>query len=680
VAGNTSNINAVAADATDIGTVAGISANVTTVAGISSDVTTVAADGTDIGTVAGISANVTTVAGISSDVTTVAGISGDVSSVAAQVVGYDFSTTTTMADPGSGNVRFNNATLASVSQIAIDDLDKNGVDQSAYIALFDDSTNTIKGTLVFRTGGGDVATFNITGLTDNSGWSQIAVAHVASSGTFSNGEDTFIGFTRAGDKGADGAGSGDVSGPASATDNALARYDGTGGKTLQNSGVTVDDSGNIAANNLSGTNTGDESAASATASGIVELATSAEVTTGTDTVRAVTPEGLHAGLAGLTDTTITAADAIIFSDATDSGKLKEDTVQGILDLVTSSDQTARDMAASAMTLILANTDANQNGAVGPFWLTDDFESDNLTTKTNATYNAAGDYYHNPGVTSTASAIGQWTGSTGSYTFTGDTIQSVSNDRGIRSSTAFTGDVWVEFIYRNTGRTNKQLGWADNADIGSYNSTSNATNAFGGMGAHACWIYIDASSVVQVRANNTGGSNEASSPVTLADGDTVKLQRNASNNVLLYVNSVLEYTWSATRTGSQNFIIHANDTNTHDMDSFSFNQPGTVANMTLAPTAVTITTANPTDILGYVVVDPQEAITVATDIIMTASIDGGTTDAVGSWTKVGDIGTTELYRVEFDVSAQTGSSLIYEITTANTKEIRYNASVGLVPLY
>ena len=38
-------------------------------------------------------------------------------------------------------------------------------------------------------------------------------------------------------------------------------------------------------------------------------------------------------LAGLTDTTITASDAIIFSDATDSDALKEDTVQGILDLV-----------------------------------------------------------------------------------------------------------------------------------------------------------------------------------------------------------------------------------------------------------------------------------------------------------------------------------------------------------
>lgn len=252
------NIDAAVANASNINAVAAIDTDVTTVAGIASDVTTVAADGTDIGTVAGISANVTTVAGISSDVTTVAGISGDVSSVAAQVIGYDFSTTTAMADPGSGNVRFNNATVASVTAIAIDDLDKNGVDQSAYIALFDDSTNTVKGTLVFRTGGGDVATFNITGLTDNTGWFQIAVTHVASSGTFADGEDTFIGFTRAGDKGADGAGSGDVSGPGSATDNAVVRWDGTSGQLVQNSGVTINDSGDLTANNLSGTNTGDQ--------------------------------------------------------------------------------------------------------------------------------------------------------------------------------------------------------------------------------------------------------------------------------------------------------------------------------------------------------------------------------------------------------------------------------------
>ena len=250
VAAIDSDVAAVENIAANVTTVAGVAANVTTVAGVASNVTTVAGVASNVTTVAGIAANVTTTAGISSDVTTVAGIAGDVSAVAAQVIGYDFSTTTTMADPGAGNVRFNNVTLASVSQIAIDDLDKNGVDQSAFIILWDDSTNTVKGTLVFRTAGGDVATFLITGLTDNAGWSQVAVTHVASSGTFGNGEDTFIGFTRAGDKGADGEGAGDVIGPASATDNTVARYNSTTGKLIQGSGVTIDDSNNLAAASL----------------------------------------------------------------------------------------------------------------------------------------------------------------------------------------------------------------------------------------------------------------------------------------------------------------------------------------------------------------------------------------------------------------------------------------------
>jgi hypothetical protein len=41
------------------------------------------------------------------------------------------------------------------------------------------------------------------------------------------------------------AASGDVDGPASATDNAIARYDGTTGKLIQNSSVTIDDSNNV---------------------------------------------------------------------------------------------------------------------------------------------------------------------------------------------------------------------------------------------------------------------------------------------------------------------------------------------------------------------------------------------------------------------------------------------------
>ena len=74
--------------------------------------------------------------------------------------------------------------------------------------------------------------------------------------------------------------------------------------------------------------------ATTTVQGKAELATTAETVTGTDTARVITPAGLHGALAGLTDTTIVAGDSIIFADANDSNALKEDTVQGILDLAT----------------------------------------------------------------------------------------------------------------------------------------------------------------------------------------------------------------------------------------------------------------------------------------------------------------------------------------------------------
>ena len=53
----------------------------------------------------------------------------------------------------------------------------------------------------------------------------------------------------------------------------------------------------------SGVNTGDELPASLTVAGVVELATTAETTTGTDATRAVTPDGLKDGYQGSTNVT-----------------------------------------------------------------------------------------------------------------------------------------------------------------------------------------------------------------------------------------------------------------------------------------------------------------------------------------------------------------------------------------
>jgi len=58
------------------------------------------------------------------------------------------------------------------------------------------------------------------------------------------------------------SGTGDVVGDASSTDNAITRFDGVTGKAIQNSGASIDDIGNLTANNFTGTssgaNTGDQ--------------------------------------------------------------------------------------------------------------------------------------------------------------------------------------------------------------------------------------------------------------------------------------------------------------------------------------------------------------------------------------------------------------------------------------
>jgi len=110
-------------------------------------------------------------------------------------------------------------------------------------------------------------------------------------------------------------GAGDVVGPASATNNAVPLFDLTTGKLIKNStlvytsnnlsGVGFIGGNAVPAGDFLGTSdtqvvtnknfaTGNTfPAASASVVGDVELATTAETTTGTDATRAVTPDGLH---------------------------------------------------------------------------------------------------------------------------------------------------------------------------------------------------------------------------------------------------------------------------------------------------------------------------------------------------------------------------------------------------
>jgi hypothetical protein len=121
---------------------------------------------------------------------------------------FQFATSTSMADPGAGLLRLNNATLASVTAIAIDDqlADPGNPAVDPYITKWADSSSTVKGYLKIakKNAEQNFAIYAIQGtpaLVDNVGWTQLNVAHIASAGSFAANDDLSVQFTRNGDVG-----------------------------------------------------------------------------------------------------------------------------------------------------------------------------------------------------------------------------------------------------------------------------------------------------------------------------------------------------------------------------------------------------------------------------------------------------------------------------------------------
>lgn len=146
----------------------------------------------------------------------------------------------TASDPGTGDVRLNNATLSSVTEIGIDDnsAETGNPDISAFVATFADSTNsTVKGHITIKkiSAPENFAVYTVSSVADATTHNRVTVSYVASSGSFSNTDEISLEFVRTGNKGADGAGSGDVSGPGTDTvvDGQIAVFNGTTGQAIE---------------------------------------------------------------------------------------------------------------------------------------------------------------------------------------------------------------------------------------------------------------------------------------------------------------------------------------------------------------------------------------------------------------------------------------------------------------
>jgi hypothetical protein len=112
------------------------------------------------------------------------------------------------SDPGSGNLRFNNATQTSATELFVNDADVDGTTIREQVAKFDDVTGTVKGDLSLRKRDDKSKwlIYEVTSITQKSGYTVVTVQNGdgASSSPFADTDEIVVGFTRAGEKGADG--------------------------------------------------------------------------------------------------------------------------------------------------------------------------------------------------------------------------------------------------------------------------------------------------------------------------------------------------------------------------------------------------------------------------------------------------------------------------------------------
>lgn len=118
---------------------------------------------------------------------------------------YIFSTTTTVADPGTGTLRLNQAAQNTATAVLADLSDANTTDVTDVLALFDESTSAVKGFLrIVKLGDAtDWLLFSVSAMTSPSGYRDITVSNVASSAAspFADGDSILLEFSRTGDKG-----------------------------------------------------------------------------------------------------------------------------------------------------------------------------------------------------------------------------------------------------------------------------------------------------------------------------------------------------------------------------------------------------------------------------------------------------------------------------------------------
>jgi len=149
-------------------------------------------------------------------------------------------------------------------------------------------------------------------------------------------------------------------------------------------------------------------------------------------------------------------------------------------------------------------------------------------------------------TLTESATTEFTGDNADFTFTGSNLDSGSTDQALKGVDTFTGEVDIDFTLGAGGSaTYGYIGFYDTTEDSTWTSNDNAgmtsmTNSFSLYNSNGTW---------QIRLGSTVKTSFAN-----ATNDVMKIERDSTNNIKVWQNSVLKYTYVSTFSGTLRMAI------------------------------------------------------------------------------------------------------------------------------
>ncbi len=264
-----------------------------------------------------------------------------------------------------------------------------------------------------------------------------------------------------------------------------------------------------------------------------------------------------------------------------------------------------------------------NGAADPF------DSDTLLTKTNATYDATNDYYHNPDAE--------------------DLVSDDSTTWGSASAMYSGGTTSLNPESLTMG--SNSMPWTFQIDFGSGNAQDiiKAGFHYGGYSG--------------TRTGSFQHSDDASS---WTDAATFNFTQSS------------DYTQTFSSAGSHRYWrinLTAYSGSTYSViNHVRFWRQLATADMTLISNALTASSA-PSNGFITVQADPVDAVTVNTDLTAEISRDGGTNWTAATLTAGSENGGFINYEGTCDISGQpSGTSMKYRVKTLNSKEVRVSGVV------